>query len=68
MAAETGFVVAGVMSSRSRFDEAAAHGRGNLPGRPGAPRPGNRFNEAAAHGRGKPIPRPRRYRERPGLQ
>ncbi len=35
MAAETGFVVAGVMSSRSRFDEAAAHGRGKPPRPPG---------------------------------
>ena len=54
MAAENG--VPGVLHSTplTRFNEAAAHGRGKLQGVITTVITYHGFNEAAAHGRGKP--------------
>ena len=53
MAAENARDVRDNVELITRFNEAAAHGRGKRTERP-TPRPGApRFNEAAAHGRGK---------------
>ena len=38
----------------SRFNEAAANGRGNLAASPATASRARRFNEAAANGRGNP--------------
>ena len=55
MAAENGRALGRTFGCQTRFNEAAAHGRGKRrllrPRRP----PARRFNEAAAHGRGKRL-------------